>query len=67
MGLYFIFSLLISNPFQSSLLCGTECGSKSVLQDAVDEVLNAVLYYDLGSPRLFVVTNAGSVTAGAEM
>ena len=39
-------------------------GSKSVSQDAVDEVLKAVSYYDLGSPKLFVVTNAGSATAG---
>ncbi len=39
-------------------------GSKSVSQDAVDEVLNAISYYDLGSPKLFVVTNAGSVIAG---
>ena len=39
-------------------------GSKSVSQDAVNEVLNAVSYYDLGSPKLIVVTNAGSATAG---
>jgi len=39
-------------------------GSKSVSQDAVDEVLKAVSYYDLGSPKLFVVTNAGSATSG---
>ena len=39
-------------------------GSKSVSQDAVDEVLKAVSYYDLASPELFVVTNAGSATSG---
>ena len=39
-------------------------GSKSVSQDAVDEVLKAVSHYDLASPELFVVTNAGSATSG---
>jgi len=40
--------------------------SKSISDRAVKEVLSAVNHYDLNNPRLFVVSNAGSVTSGCQ-
>jgi HJR/Mrr/RecB family endonuclease len=36
---------------------------KTVSEDAVEEACNAVKHYDLVSPRLYVVSNAGSFTS----
>ena len=41
-------------------------GDKSVSDDAVTEVTRATGYYDLNEPKLFIVTNATSVTSSCQ-